>query len=180
MGGDALVWAARQSPPCFFQRRRLVTPITDPEPVSCETRSIVQKIMSRKLIAAVVLLVVSATGTFAQLPASRDASPSMPIDLSNASQSNSAHPCCHSSSAAPFEIALPPNIPCGSEHSCCLRPAPTNSANLPSISGQQRPETGFVDRINQRPTQPGSQVSIRISCAAAFLPYAVLSTVLRI
>ena len=155
-----------------------MTPITDPDPVPCETQ-VVQQIMGRKLIAALVMLVVSATGTLARLPTANDTSSIMVMNSSEASDSNSAHRCCHSSSRALFEITLPPNIPCGNEHSCCLRPAPTNSANLP-LTRQQRPESGFVDRINHRPTQPGFQASVRISWAAAFLRYVALSTVLRI
>ena len=157
---------------------RPVTAITYPEPVSCNTPGVVLHNMGRKLIAAMVMLVVSATGTFVHLPASADVSSFIAKNSSHAAPVNPSHPCCHSTSPALFEIVLPPSMPCG--NSCCLRPAPTNSANLPSTSRQQRPETHIVARAAYQPKQPGLRASARVSCTEALLPYAELSTVLRI
>jgi hypothetical protein len=95
---------------------------------------------------------------------------------------SSHHKCCHSSLAPNFEIAqsLPPlSTPCGSEHPCCVRPGPANVAEMPSVQGQQRPDTG------QRGIgAPSNGATILLVTAAlrgiSLLPYGTLSTVLRI
>lgn len=160
--------------------RSLVTPVTDPHPFCCQPVGVIHPITSRKLVAVVVMLVVTASGTVAQMPGSPDGAHRMALDSSHDGQLNSGHPCCHSSSTASFEIALPPSIPCGSKHSCCLRSAPTSSANLPSSSRGQRPETLPVGRTEDAANRPGVHAPVQISCPGAILLFAALSTVLRI
>lgn len=157
-----------------------VTPVTDRHRVSCQAVSVIPQMISRKLAAGVVMLILTVTGTFVRMPGARDGLHVAVLNSSPRSQFNTGHPCCHSSAAASFEIALPPDMPCGSEHSCCLRPAPTNSANLPSTNSGQRPETRPAARADYRPNLPGYEASARPSSRVTFLPYAELSTVFRI
>jgi hypothetical protein len=74
----------------------------------------------------------------------------------------------------------PANMPCGSEHACCVVPGPANVAEVPSTSGQQRPDAhpaavvpGHSDETNSRP-------AVTAFCSSSFLPYGVFSTILRI
>ena len=163
-----------------YQRHSFVTPVTDRHRLSCQAGSVIPHIIGRKLAAGVVMLVLTVSGTFVRMPGSPDSLHVAVLKSSPGSQFNTGHPCCHSSAAASFEIALPASMPCGSEHACCLRPAPTNSANLPSTRSGQRSETRPAAWVGYRPNLPGYEASVRNSSPFTYLPYAELSTILRI
>lgn len=57
-----------------------------------------------------------------------------------------SHDCCAHQAVFLATLALPlqpAGMPCGSEHPCCVRPAPQNVPNLPSAFSQQPPATEF-------------------------------------
>ena len=135
-------------------------------------------VMYRKFIAALLMLIVSGTGALAQSLAL----PPQPMATLSHDHAGPAHQCCHSPGQT-VGIALPPmpaNMPCGNQHSCCLRPAPGNSSSLPSTGTQQRPGSG---RASQN-FEPMKESTLGLPASAihpaGFLVYAVLSTVLRI
>jgi hypothetical protein len=89
------------------------------------------------------MLAMSAAGAFAQsiLAQYPSASPSTVRRQETHSHASDAHKCCHSSSAPRLEIAGPlplANMPCGSQHSCCVRPGPASFAVVTLPFGRHR------------------------------------------
>ncbi|PYX40225.1 MAG: hypothetical protein DMG81_06980 [Acidobacteria bacterium] len=84
------------------------------------------------------MLVVSGLGGFAHFLTLQ---PAQPV-ISHAHQhAGSSYECCHS--VAGFALAplpVPVNMPCGNQHSCCIRQAP-NSSSLPTSGKTQHPDS---------------------------------------
>jgi hypothetical protein len=139
--------------------------------------------MIRQLAAALLMLLLGGVGAFAQQisvehPTIVPVTAQAPGDHNNAS----AHKCCHSSSVSHFEIAmplLPANMPCGSEHVCCVRPGPANFAEVPSTHGQQRPDACHRGVLATYLGAANLSVSAALR-STRLLPFGALSTVLRI
>ena len=75
-------------------------------------------------------------------------------------------------------LPLPINMPCGNQHSCCMRRAP-NSSSLPTSGRTQRPNV-HEERV-ENPAQGMSPQLVRsITRHPVFSSYEALSTVLRI
>ncbi len=141
--------------------------------------------MSRRIIAAVLMLALCGAGAFAQSADLRPATRQSAVQTLPAPKVEIAgdHRCCHSSAAPTLEIALPPmpeGMPCGDRHSCCVRPVPASSPNLPSVSSPSRPaiHRGAV------PLSQFDQSRCRFATITSrnrdVLPYGLFSTVLRI
>jgi hypothetical protein len=156
----------------------LVTLITDPSLNSCQPA--VGKDMCRRLIAGLLMLMLSATGAFAQRPPVPSPTTRMPSVHVHAPD---AHPCCHSNATAQFETAMPlppAGMPCGSEHTCCVSPGPTNFAEVPSTSGQPRPEACQSEALPGYSDNPDARPVVKVPCGDRLLSYGAFSTVLRI
>jgi hypothetical protein len=140
--------------------------------------------MHRSLVAGLLMLTLSGTGAFAQALTAHQPSASTSTVRTREVHvhASDAHKCCPSRPAPRLEVVrplTPANMPCGSEHDCCVRPGPANFAEVPSISGQQRPDAhqaavapGHSDETNSRPT-------VTTFGRGRVLPYGVFSTVLR-
>ena len=136
--------------------------------------------MIRQLVAALLMLMLSGAGVFAQ-PIGVE-KPTV-AQAPSAHDHTSSHRCCHSGSAPNFEIAksLPPaNLPCGSAHLCCVRPGPANFAEAPSVHGQQRPDADQGEILAAYCDGAANLSLIAALRSISLLPYGALSTVLRI
>ena len=140
--------------------------------------------MGRRPIAARLIFALGGAVVIAQALDARASGTRSIVETSHAAHVKPAtdHPCCHPVAAPRLEIALPPapaEMPCGGQHSCCLRPAPADSPKMPSTEGQQRLVTNRATAA-----QPLSDFGARIPAdarhKAGFLPYAIFSTILRI
>jgi hypothetical protein len=156
-----------------------VTFITDGVPISCQPRLYVARMhMGRRLIAILLLLILGSAGGFPQALA-------VELTASGADGPHlaSAIPACHHATVNPaFEVlapANPANSPCDRQHSCCMRRVPVSAPNLPSTDGLRR----MAPRESRAPDLPKeleSRAGARSAHEKDLLPYAVLSTVLRI
>jgi hypothetical protein len=156
----------------------LVTLITDPSLNPCQPA--VGKDMCRRLIAGLLMLMLSATGAFAQRPPVPPSTTRMPSVHVHAPE---AHPCCHSNATAHFETAMPfppADMPCGNEHACCVSPGPANLAEVPSTSVQQRPDTSHEQTPPGHSDNAGAAPALTALYAGCLRPFGTLSTVLRI
>ena len=179
--------AKKQSPPgkpWGASDHSLVTPVTDLLCHPCDACMCIHRAMQRTAIAVLLIVALSAAGALAQTidsPIVNDQSTEKPSPVSHV-QPAMSHRCCHSAAAPRIEINLPPlpsGLPCGGQHSCCLRPAPANSPEIPTTLGQQRPG------VNSAALGPNSTRVVRSRIPAMveradFLPYVVFSTILRI
>jgi hypothetical protein len=132
--------------------------------------------MCKRLVAALLILALSSTVALAHPGRTAPGSVRRP-----AAQGFDAHPCCHTHLAQQLDITppAPANMPCGSQHSCCLRPNPADSSNVPALTGL--PRLGLHRSVG--PPVSANQIGSRTVaafCRTDFHPYAALSTVLRI
>jgi hypothetical protein len=133
-------------------------------------------------MAALLTLTLGGAGALAQPIREHPTVVPLTAEASGAQEDASAHKCCHSSSVTHFEIAmplLPANLPCGDEHVCCVRPGPANFAEVPSTSGQQRPD-GQGEVL---PVHSDGTVNFHVRVlprSSNLLSYGALNTVLRI
>src|SRR5712691_2930208 len=136
--------------------------------------------MFRRLLAGLLMLVLSGTAAFAQPSASPRPAALAPIVYVHASE---AHKCCHSSASPRLEVAppLPPaHMPCGNEHSCCASPGPANVPEVPSTFGQQRPDAHPMAVLPGHSAKLDARPAVTVLRNGSLLPYVTLSTVLRI
>jgi len=136
--------------------------------------------MLKRLVADLLMLVLSGAGALAQ-PISVAQTTAAGQTLS-AHLDDAAHQCRHSRAVQRFEITVPPppaNMPCGSEHACCMRPGPANVAELPSAPGQERPEAQQRGVLLAH-SEGAVNVPVGAALYRSSLPYGALNTVLRI
>jgi hypothetical protein len=134
--------------------------------------------MRRRLIAMLLLLILSGAGGFPQALAVVPAAwGSDGLHLAGA-----VPPCHHATVNPAFEIlasATLANSPCDRQHSCCMRRVPPNAPNLPSTNGLRRmaPRESRAPRLSK---ELESGAGVRPAHEKDLLSYAVFSTVLRI
>jgi hypothetical protein len=153
--------------------------ITDGVPISCQPRLCVARMfMGRRLIATLLLLILSRAGAFPQaLAVGPTASGSDGLHLAGA-----VPPCHHATVNPGFEIlvpASPADSPCDRQHSCCMRRVPLNAPNLPSTNGLRR-MAARESRAPDLSKELESSAGARPAHEKDLLSYAVFSTVLRI
>jgi hypothetical protein len=71
-------------------------------------------------------------------------------------------------------------MPCGSEHTCCIRPLPQNVPELPSASSQQPPSEESRIPAAAAPLPDDPAVPDGADYPLTFREYSELSTILRI
>jgi len=156
-----------------------VTFITDGLPISCQPRLYVARMfMRRRLIATLLLLILSGARAFPQAPAVEPTAPGWDgLHLAG------AIPACHHVTVNPaFEIlapATPANSPCDRQHSCCMRRVPPNPPKPPSTNGLRR----MAPRESRAPDlskELGRGAGVRPAHEKDLLSFAVFNTVLRI
>jgi len=140
--------------------------------------------MSRRLLAAtLVLTLLSWLGALAQPMPHEHGKASVAATAPAAHDHNAIHRCCQPPRAFSFPVAMlplvPANMPCGGEHSCCIRPGPQNSPNLPSTTGNRRPAAEAVDSLQSENSAPNATLAFGAFRFATVRPYSAFSTVLR-
>ena len=136
--------------------------------------------MIRRLLAGLLTLVLSGTAAFAQPPATSH--PPVPAPNLHAHASE-AHKCCHASASPRLEVTLPlppAHMPCGNEHSCCMSHGPANVPEVPSASGQQRPDAHPTNVFPGDSAKSDAPPLVTVLCNGSLLLYVTFSTVLRI
>jgi len=134
--------------------------------------------MSRRLLAAtLVLTLLSWLGALAQPMPDEQGRPEWPRRGQAPNDHNAIHRCCQPG-AFSFPVAthlVPANMPCGGEHSCCIRPGPQGSPNLSSPSGNRRPAAEAVDSLESEKSTRNSRLAFGDSGFATVRPYSALA-----
>jgi len=141
--------------------------------------------MKRTAIAVLLIFALSGAGALARAIDSptvngRSAGKGSPMSHIHPAMN---HQCCHQAAAPRIEISLPAEpsgMPCGGQHSCCLRPGPVNSPEVLTTLGLQRPGLNRTVSVADAPRDASSSLPTNSKSDTDFLPKPALSTVLRI
>ena len=140
--------------------------------------------MLKRLVAGLLMIGLSGAGALAQSISYEQAMAApLAVQVPSTAIHSSRHKCCHSNSLLRFEITIPlppSNMPCGSEHACCVRPGPANVAEVPFTPGQQRQDAQQREVV---PADSGGAVTLpagTVFHTAGSLPYDAFNPVLRI
>jgi hypothetical protein len=135
---------------------------------------------SRFMVSLLVLAFVSRISVLAP-KAWADRRPTTGLQTSAQHTHANVYPCC----APPVAFVLtdapptPSGMPCGGQHSCCVRPGPSHVPDMPTTRGNQRPEARLLAKMGDERDEMDSVCS-HCDPAHESRPYSALSTVLRI
>src|SRR5689334_11928515 len=131
--------------------------------------------MQRTAIAVLLILALSGAGALTRATDSKTVNARSTGKPSPASHVHPAmnHQCCHPAVAPQIEVSLPaepPGMPCGGQHSCCLRPGPANSPEVPTTLSRQRPGVNRAAAVANAARDARSPAPTKSKCDTDFLP----------